>query len=52
MHNDPDAYQETNIISCSDYRFVYIGAKGLSTYALNYFLSDVDVILSVFTHER
>ncbi|CAI0398493.1 unnamed protein product [Linum tenue] len=29
MHNDPDTYRESNEISCSDYRFVYMGAKGL-----------------------
>ncbi|CAL1367395.1 unnamed protein product [Linum trigynum] len=28
MHNDPDTYRESNEISCSDYRFVYMGAKG------------------------
>ncbi|XP_031406956.1 2-oxoglutarate and iron-dependent oxygenase JMJD4 isoform X2 [Punica granatum] len=28
MHKDPDTYQETNEICCSDYRFVYMGAKG------------------------
>ncbi|KAL5723892.1 Arginine-specific demethylase jmj20 [Ranunculus cassubicifolius] len=31
MHVDPDTYQETNDISCSDYRFVYMGAKGTWT---------------------
>ncbi|XP_048500035.1 arginine-specific demethylase JMJ20 isoform X3 [Beta vulgaris subsp. vulgaris] len=30
MHNDPD-YQERNEISCSDYRFVYMGPKGTWT---------------------
>lgn len=29
MHDDPESYQEKNEISCSDYRFVYMGAKGL-----------------------
>ncbi|KAM3703940.1 hypothetical protein ACB098_04G134400 [Castanea mollissima] len=28
MHKDPDTFQENNEISCSDYRFVYMGAKG------------------------
>ncbi|KAA0057839.1 jmjC domain-containing protein 4 isoform X1 [Cucumis melo var. makuwa] len=28
MHRDPDSYQENDEISCSDYRFVYMGAKG------------------------
>ncbi|CAN1845816.1 Arginine-specific demethylase JMJ20 [Linum perenne] len=27
MHTDPDTYQDSNKISCSDYRFVYMGAK-------------------------
>ncbi|XP_057952213.1 arginine-specific demethylase JMJ20 [Malania oleifera] len=31
MHKDPDTYQENNEISCSDYRFVYMGAKGTWT---------------------
>ncbi|PIA61786.1 hypothetical protein AQUCO_00200050v1 [Aquilegia coerulea] len=31
MHTDPGTYQETNEISCSDYRFVYMGAKGTWT---------------------
>ncbi|GAV58306.1 Cupin_8 domain-containing protein [Cephalotus follicularis] len=28
MQKDHDSYQEDNDISCSDYRFVYMGAKG------------------------
>ncbi|KAK2663710.1 hypothetical protein Ddye_002284 [Dipteronia dyeriana] len=28
MHTEPDTYQKDNEISCSDYRFVYMGAKG------------------------
>ncbi|XP_050225834.1 arginine-specific demethylase JMJ20 isoform X2 [Mercurialis annua] len=28
MHKNPDVYQESNEICCSDYRFVYMGAKG------------------------
>ncbi|XP_021650393.2 arginine-specific demethylase JMJ20 isoform X2 [Hevea brasiliensis] len=28
MHKDPDTNQENDDISCSDYRFVYMGAKG------------------------
>ncbi|XWS60774.1 hypothetical protein CRYUN_Cryun07bG0065900 [Craigia yunnanensis] len=28
MHDDPNTYQGNNDISCSDYRFVYMGAKG------------------------
>ncbi|XP_040987059.1 2-oxoglutarate and iron-dependent oxygenase JMJD4 isoform X1 [Juglans microcarpa x Juglans regia] len=28
MHKDPDTYQANNEIGCSDYRFVYMGAKG------------------------
>ncbi|XP_060204601.1 arginine-specific demethylase JMJ20 isoform X1 [Lycium barbarum] len=31
MHNDPDTYSERNEISCSDYRFVYMGSKGTWT---------------------
>jgi len=30
MHTKPDIDQEKNEIACSDYRFVYMGAKGLS----------------------
>ena len=30
MHVDPESYQERNEVNCSDYRFVYMGAKGLS----------------------
>ncbi|EPS61124.1 hypothetical protein M569_13674, partial [Genlisea aurea] len=28
MHDDPESYRERDEISCSDYRFVYMGAKG------------------------
>ncbi|KAK4257042.1 hypothetical protein QN277_006686 [Acacia crassicarpa] len=28
MHTDPDSYQQNSEICCSDYRFVYMGAKG------------------------
>lgn len=28
MHKDPDTFQESSEICCSDYRFVYMGAKG------------------------
>ncbi|KAK4804295.1 hypothetical protein SAY86_004112 [Trapa natans] len=28
MHKDPDTFKETNEVCCSDYRFVYMGAKG------------------------
>uniref|UniRef100_A0A5B7B2H0 Putative jmjC domain-containing protein 4 isoform X2 n=1 Tax=Davidia involucrata TaxID=16924 RepID=A0A5B7B2H0_DAVIN len=31
MHMDPDTYQEKNELSCSDYRFVYMGGKGTWT---------------------
>ncbi|CAH9127882.1 unnamed protein product [Cuscuta epithymum] len=31
MHTDPDIYNQGNEISCSDYRFVYIGPKGTWT---------------------
>ncbi|XP_073274322.1 arginine-specific demethylase JMJ20-like isoform X1 [Primulina huaijiensis] len=31
MHGDPGALQEIDEISCSDYRFVYMGAKGTWT---------------------
>ncbi|XP_015882605.2 arginine-specific demethylase JMJ20 isoform X1 [Ziziphus jujuba] len=31
MHKDPDIYSGNNEISCSDYRFVYMGAKGTWT---------------------
>lgn len=31
MHSDPNIYSENNEISCSDYRFVYMGAKGTWT---------------------
>lgn len=33
MHNDPDTYSERNDITCSDYRFVYMGSKGLTIVA-------------------
>lgn len=39
MHKDPDTYQKDNEISCSDYRFVYMGAKGLS----------VDIVKPIFS---
>lgn len=40
MHTDPDSYQEKNEISCSDYRFVYMGAKGwgIDAYKTRFFL--------------
>ncbi|KAL0341455.1 UNVERIFIED_CONTAM: 2-oxoglutarate and iron-dependent oxygenase JMJD4 [Sesamum calycinum] len=28
MHDNPDSYQDRDEVSCSDYRFVYMGAKG------------------------
>lgn len=28
LHKDPESYQKDNDICCSDYRFVYMGAKG------------------------
>ncbi|KAG6384783.1 hypothetical protein SASPL_153601 [Salvia splendens] len=31
MHVDPESYQERNEVNCSDYRFVYMGAKGTWT---------------------
>ncbi|KAL3628874.1 hypothetical protein CASFOL_027920 [Castilleja foliolosa] len=31
MHDDPESYKARNEISCSDYRFVYMGAKGTWT---------------------
>ncbi|KZV52165.1 jmjC domain-containing protein 4-like [Dorcoceras hygrometricum] len=31
MHSDPNALQERDEISCSDYRFVYMGARGTWT---------------------
>ncbi|KAI3765856.1 hypothetical protein L2E82_15902 [Cichorium intybus] len=31
IHEDPDTYQKRDNISCSDYRFVYMGAKGTWT---------------------
>ncbi|XP_042038981.1 2-oxoglutarate and iron-dependent oxygenase JMJD4-like [Salvia splendens] len=31
MHVDPESYQERNEVNCSDYRFVYTGAKGTWT---------------------
>ncbi|KAK4394792.1 2-oxoglutarate and iron-dependent oxygenase JMJD4 [Sesamum angolense] len=31
MHDNPDSYQERDEASCSDYRFVYMGAKGTWT---------------------
>ncbi|GAB4845763.1 hypothetical protein Ancab_039170 [Ancistrocladus abbreviatus] len=31
IHNDPDVCHERNEISCSDYRFVYMGPKGTWT---------------------
>jgi hypothetical protein len=30
MHEDRDSFQKYDQISCSDYRFVYMGGKGLS----------------------
>lgn len=35
LHKDPESYQKDNDICCSDYRFVYMGAKGLSIDILN-----------------
>lgn len=37
MHNDPNIYSENNEISCSDYRFVYMGAKGLRIFVIHSF---------------
>ncbi|KAL0441028.1 UNVERIFIED_CONTAM: 2-oxoglutarate and iron-dependent oxygenase JMJD4 [Sesamum radiatum] len=31
MHDNPDSYQDRDEVSCSDYRFVYMGAKGTWT---------------------
>ncbi|XP_057804465.1 arginine-specific demethylase JMJ20 [Salvia miltiorrhiza] len=31
MHDDPETYRERNEVNCSDYRFVYMGAKGTWT---------------------
>lgn len=31
MHEDPDTYKKRDDVSCSDYRFVYMGAKGTWT---------------------
>ncbi|XP_071731705.1 arginine-specific demethylase JMJ20 isoform X2 [Rutidosis leptorrhynchoides] len=31
MHENPDAYQNVDDVICSDYRFVYMGAKGTWT---------------------
>lgn len=36
MHVDHDIYQKANEISCSDYRFVYMGAKGLGTNSVKF----------------
>lgn len=46
MHNDPNIYSENNEISCSDYRFVYMGAKGSSIFVIDAFsfLLIIDVI--------
>ncbi|KAH9720355.1 JmjC domain-containing protein [Citrus sinensis] len=35
LHKDPESYQKDNDMCCSDYRFVYMGAKGLSMDILN-----------------
>jgi hypothetical protein len=48
MHKDPDTYQANNEISCSDYRFVYMGAKGLSTNITNFsFLVDTYYVVYI-----
>lgn len=44
MHDDPDNHQERNEINCSDYRFVYMGAKGLSINSSNLFFLRFDMI--------
>nr|GEV55461.1 JmjC domain-containing protein 4 [Tanacetum cinerariifolium] len=31
MHEDPDTYKKRDDVSCSDYRFVYMGSKGTWT---------------------
>lgn len=50
MHRDPDTYQENNEISCSDYRFVYMGAKGLRIHVMQSLsLSDMVIIKSIFS---
>lgn len=41
MHRDPDSHQEKDEISCSDYRFVYMGAKGLTSYKIRALLFNV-----------
>lgn len=38
MHEDPETDKEKNEICCSDYRFVYMGGKGLSIDFNNSFL--------------
>lgn len=47
MHTDPDSYQEKNEISCSDYRFVYMGAKGWHRHN-DLFLVSRDFLFSEF----
>ncbi|CAK9138583.1 unnamed protein product [Ilex paraguariensis] len=38
MHQDYDSLEDRNEVCCSDYRFVYMGAKGLSIDAISSFL--------------
>ena len=35
LHTDSDTYQQNNEICCSDYRFVYMGVKGLIVAVIN-----------------
>lgn len=47
MHKDPDTNQENDDITCSDYRFVYMGAKGLRVHVMNSTLSFLIAMLIV-----
>lgn len=38
MHRDSDIHRDTNEINSADYRFVYMGAKGIHDVAIFSFL--------------
>ena len=54
MHKDPDVYSESNEISCSDYRFVYMGEKGMSRDWISTSISQWswDIFLVTFSFHR
>nr|XP_019068123.1 anti-PCD protein-like isoform X2 [Solanum lycopersicum] len=50
MHNDPDTYSERNDITCSDYRFVYMGSKGLTIVAvISFFFQTFEMDVGTWT---